>query len=78
MSNDNNNGIREIDIIIQLTRLEAKLDAMGDVRDVAKDSLASSKSAHLRIDKIDRIIFWAGTIIIGALATGAISLLFQL
>jgi hypothetical protein len=77
MSNDNN-GIREIDIIIQLTRLEAKLDAMGDVRDVAKDSLASSKSAHLRIDKIDRIIFWAGTIIIGALATGAISLLFQL
>jgi hypothetical protein len=78
MSNENNNGIREIDIIIQLTRLEAKLDAMGDVRDVAKDSLASSKSAHLRIDKIDRIIFWAGTIIIGALATGAISLLFQL
>jgi hypothetical protein len=73
----NSNEIREIDIIIQLTRLETKIDAMGNVKDVANEALASSKSSHLRIDKIDKIIFWAGTAIIGALAVGAIGLLFR-
>lgn len=72
------NEIRDIDIVIQLTRLETKIDAMGNVRDVANDALASSKSAHLRIDKLDRIVFWAATIVIGALVTGAISLLFSI
>jgi hypothetical protein len=73
----NSNEIREIDIIIQLTRLETKIDAMGNVKDVANEALASVKSAHHRIDKIDKIIFWAGTAIIGALVVGAISLLFK-
>jgi hypothetical protein len=50
---------------------------MGNVKDVANEALASVKSAHHRIDKIDKIIFWAGTAIIGALVVGAISLLFK-
>lgn len=71
------NKTEMLDIIKQLTRLETKIDMMGNVRDVANEALTSTKSAHYRIDKIDRIIFWAGTVIIGGVILGAIGLLFQ-
>lgn len=78
-----------IEVIKQLTRLETKIDMMGNVRDVANDAMASAKSAHLRVDglseetgkrfeKVEKVHFWAATTVVGAVIVGAITLLFQL
>lgn len=68
----------------RVVRVETKIDSMTDVRTtaeaaekIANEALQSTKSAHRRIDKIDRIIFWLGTTVIGALITGGIALLWK-
>lgn len=72
------------DIRERIARVETKIDSMTDVRstaedakEIAQESLQSTKSAHRRIDKIDKIIFWLGTTVIGALITGGIALLWK-
>lgn len=74
------NEVRETDIkelIISLTRLETKIDMLGNVREVAVEAQQSVKSAHLRLDRLDKIVFWLGTTVIGAVITGAIMALFK-
>jgi hypothetical protein len=66
----------EKEILMSLARLETKMDNLGNVKEVSNEALQSSKNAHLRIDRIDKIIFWAGTTIIGGVVIGAIGLLF--
>jgi hypothetical protein len=84
----------EKEILMSLARLETKMDALGNVKEVSAEALQSAKSAHHRLDKIDelrveridayeiqlkkidKIIFWAGTTIIGGVFLGAIGLLF--
>jgi hypothetical protein len=68
------------DIRERIARVEAKIDSMTDVRstaedakEIAQEALQSTKSAHHRIDKIDKIIFWLGTTVIGAVITGIIA-----
>jgi Haemolysin XhlA len=73
------NGVNystEKEILMSLTRLETKVDLLGNVREIAIESQQSAKSAHLRLDRLDKIIFWAGTTIIGGVILGAIGLLF--
>lgn len=64
-------------ILERLARVETKIDYMVNARDIAYDALNSTKSAHLRIDRLDKIVFWAGTTMIGAIIVGAVSLLFK-
>jgi hypothetical protein len=66
----------EKEILMSLARLETKMDNLGNVKEVSNEALQSSKNAHIRIDRIDKIIFWAGTTIIGGVVIGAIGLLF--
>jgi Haemolysin XhlA len=66
----------EKEILMSLARLETKMDNLGNVKEVSNEALQSSKNAHLRIDRIDKIIFWAGTTTIGGVVIGAIGLLF--
>jgi methyl-accepting chemotaxis protein len=68
------------DIRERIARVEAKIDSMTDVRstaedakEIAQEALQSTKSAHRRIDKIDKTIFWLGTTVIGAVITGIIA-----
>ncbi|MGE7828954.1 hemolysin XhlA family protein [Paenibacillus sp. NPDC093718] len=65
------------EILQRLTRVETKIDLMINAKDVATEALQSTKSAHQRLDRIDKIIFWAGTTIIGAVVAGAITLLYK-
>jgi phage shock protein A len=37
----------------------------------------STKSAHHRLDRIDKIIFWVGTTIIGGVIIGLMALLYK-
>lgn len=65
-------------LLVGLTRVETKIDMLGNVREIAIESQQSAKSAHLRIDRLDKYVFWISTTIIGALVAGAIGLLFKL
>lgn len=77
---DGNNSIIT-EIRVTMARLEEKIDNISDAKTtadqaktIANEALASTKSAHRRLDKIDKIIFWAGTLIIGAVVLAAIGL----
>lgn len=61
------------DVYTRLGVIEAKLDNVNHIRDTAiraedkaDEALASTKSAHHRLNKLDKVVFWAGTTIIGA------------
>ncbi|MED0936423.1 hemolysin XhlA family protein [Bacillus mobilis] len=64
-------------VIIGLTRVETKIDGLGNVRELAIEAQQSAKSAHLRVDRLDKLVFWMGTTVIGSLIAGAIALLFK-
>lgn len=69
------------DVRLDLRELSTKMDGIKDlskkvdeVHDTARNALQSTQSAHKRIDKIDKIIFWMATSVIGAVIVGIISL----
>jgi cell division protein FtsL len=68
------------EILQRLARVETKLDMMLEDRDVAAEALKtaneamqSARSAHHRLNTHEKIIYWAGTTIIGAVVVGIIS-----
>ena len=70
------------DIRERMVRVETKIDTMtevqttaDDAKEIANTALASTKSAHRRLDKMDKIIFWSATTIIGAVVLALIALL---
>jgi len=58
------------DMANSVQRLVDKLDKSDDV---AKEALDKSKSAHHRLDKIDKIIFWVSTLVVGAVILALLS-----
>lgn len=72
------------DIRERVVRVETKIDSMAEVqntandaKDMAKSALSNSRSAHKRIDKIDKTIFWISTTVIGAVITGIVGFIYQ-
>lgn len=66
----------------RVVRVETKIDVMTDVQDtadeakeIANKALESTKSAHRRLDKVDKLIFWAGTTIVGAVVIALLTTL---
>ncbi|MEH7025272.1 hemolysin XhlA family protein [Bacillus wiedmannii] len=64
-------------VIIGLTRVETKIDGLGNVRELAIEAQQSAKSAHMRVDRLDKLVFWIGTTVVGAIITGGIMALFK-
>ncbi len=60
------------ELLVGLTRVETKLDTLGNVKEVAFEAQQSAKSAHLRIDRLDKLVFWIGPTVVGAIITGGI------
>ncbi|MBD8499978.1 MULTISPECIES: hemolysin XhlA family protein [Paenibacillus] len=65
----------------RIVRVETKLDSMHDVYDTALEAKnigleasQSVRSAHYRIDRIDRTIFWLSTTVIGAVILALVRL----
>lgn len=57
------------ELLVGLTRVETKIDALGNVRELALEANESTKSAHKRLDKIEDNQKWlwrtvAGTFIV--------------
>lgn len=57
----------------RMVRVETKIDTMAEVqstadsaKELANNAMISSQSAHKRIDKIDKSMFWITTTVIGA------------
>lgn len=73
--NDESNKIL-MDMSERLVRVETKIDTMSDTRDVANKALSKSEENERRLNKIDKVIFWAGTTIIGLVIAGLVGLLF--
>ncbi|MFN0624046.1 hemolysin XhlA family protein [Bacillus anthracis] len=65
------------ELLVGLTRVETKLDTLGNVKEVAIEAQQSAKSAHLRVDRLDKLVFWLGTTVIGGVIVGAITALFK-
>jgi cell division protein FtsL len=70
-----------IDIRERLVRVETKIDAQSDVKETASkaketadEALDKAKSAQHRLDKIDKIIYWAATTVIGTIIVGMIAM----
>ncbi|MFE6167001.1 hemolysin XhlA family protein [Viridibacillus arvi] len=75
----------------RLGGIEAKLDGINQIRnlanradekadkadDKAEEALQSTKSAHKRLDKIDKIVWWVGTTIIGAVILALLALVIK-
>ncbi|PFF55224.1 peptidase [Bacillus thuringiensis] len=61
-------------VIIGLTRVETKIDVLSNVRELAIEAQQSAKYAHLRVDCL---VLWMGTTVIGSIIAGAIALLFK-
>lgn len=60
------------EILQRLTRVETKLDMFASAREVATEALQTAKNAHHRIERIEKIVYWLGTTIIGALLVSLI------
>lgn len=72
------------DIRERMVRVETKIDTMTDVQikadnaeSKAIEALTSTRSAHKRIDKIDKALFWVVTTVIGAVIIGIMALLIK-
>ncbi|RED54807.1 hemolysin XhlA family protein [Cohnella lupini] len=68
------------DVRERVVRMETKIDGIiGDLRtasearDVANEAALSVRSAHKRIDRIDKLINWVGTTIIGSVILALIA-----
>lgn len=68
---------KELDMLIEMktdiASIKTSLDSIKSANDTANEALQSSKSAHRRLDKVDKIIFWTVTTIIGAVIVALLS-----
>lgn len=72
------------DVYERLGAIGEKLDGINHIRDTANraedkadEALASTKSAHHRLNKIDKIIWWVSTTIIGAFIVALLALVIK-
>ncbi|MFN0222103.1 hypothetical protein [Paenibacillus sp. KR2-11] len=70
-----------VNVRLDIRELNTKMDGIKDltkkvdeVDDTAKEALSSTKSAHKRVDAIDRWLFWFGTSILGSIVIGGLGL----
>jgi uncharacterized membrane protein YjjP (DUF1212 family) len=63
---------------LDLRELSTKVDALKDITrkldevdDLAKKATESVKSAHKRLDRIDKLVSWLATTVIGAIILAA-------
>jgi hypothetical protein len=68
---------KTVEILQRLTRIETLLEGMGLAGATAVEAHSLAKEANRRLDKLDKIVFWAGTTIVGAVVLGLIALLIK-
>ncbi|GKU79845.1 hemolysin XhlA family protein [Paenibacillus sp. L3-i20] len=73
-----------VNVRLDIRELSTKVDGMSDVKrevvqagKVADEALDKSESAHHRINRIDKITFWAGTTIVGGVVIALLNMLWR-
>lgn len=66
------------EILQRLTRIETKMDLLGNTKEVAIEALQSARLAHDRIDELSDNQKWLWRTVAGALIVSTIALLFKL
>lgn len=56
-----------------IAHIKAILSTMANTNNVALEALQSAKSAHHRLDRVEKTVYWAGTTVIGAVIVGAVT-----
>lgn len=56
-----------------IASIKSILKTMANTNNMALEALQSAKSAHHRLDRIEKIVYWAGTTVIGTVIIGVIS-----
>lgn len=71
-----------MDIHDKVARIDEKVGRLSEIEktaddayQIARDAKASTSSAHKRLDKVDKTIFWVTTTFIGAMILGIVNLL---
>jgi hypothetical protein len=64
-------------ILERLARVETKIDYMVSARDIAQEALQSTKAAHHRLDRLEKIVYWAATTIIGSVILAVIAMVLK-
>lgn len=57
-----------------VVNMDEKIDRAISANETATEALEKAKSAHKRLDKIDKIIFWLGTTVVGTILLAIIKL----
>lgn len=72
------------DVYERLGKIGEKLDGLNHIRDTANraedkadEALASTKSAHKRLDKFDKIVWWVCTTVGGVLVLALVGLVIK-
>lgn len=72
------------DVYERLGKIGEKLDGLNHIRDTAiraedkaDEALSSTKSAHKRLDKIDKIVWWVATTVGGVLLVALVGLVLK-
>lgn len=72
------------DVRLDIRELNTKMDGIKDLtrkveetQAVAIKAMDSTQAAHHRIDRVDKIIFWAGTTTFGALIVGVVAFIIK-
>lgn len=55
------------EILQRLTRVETKIDIFASAKDTANEALQISKESHKRIDKIEKMIWFLVSTVLGSL-----------
>lgn len=56
-----------------IAHIKAILSTMANTNSIALEAVQSAKSAHHRLDRIEKTVYWAGTTIIGAVIVGIVT-----
>ena len=63
------------EILQRLTRIETLLERIEPMTSTATEALSLAREANKRLDKIDKMIFWAGTTVGTAIILAVMALI---
>ncbi|WP_052476151.1 hypothetical protein [Cohnella kolymensis] len=67
----------EVTMIIEMKEdiasIKSTLNTMVNTNTTAMEALQSSRFAHDRLNRIDKIVFWAGTTVVGSIIIALIA-----
>jgi hypothetical protein len=68
---------KAIEILQRLTRIETILETAAKADETATEALLLSRENSRRLDKVDKIIFWASTTVIGSVLLALLAMLYK-